>query len=154
MLRALEMLAFLGKKGENMQSFSFVNTSRVNHITISTDIAFIERKLGIKIPQSDIERILKKLGFEVTFSGEKFDVVVPSWRATKDISIKEDIAEEIGRIYGYDKIPEQPIVDAFEIVEKNQNIVLKNAVVDYFVSKEMYEAYNYSFSSLEKDQKA
>lgn len=45
MLRALEMLTFLGKNGQNKQFFSYIDASRVNNIAISTDIAFIEHKL-------------------------------------------------------------------------------------------------------------
>ena len=98
-------------------------------------MTFIEKKLGVAIPQTDIERILKKLGFDVVFSGETFRVSVPSWRATKDISIREDIAEEIGRIYGYEKVMEAPLVGDIEIAAKNTNIALKNTVVDYFASR-------------------
>ena len=82
-----------------------------------------------------MEKILSKLGFETVFSGDKLTVIVPSWRATKDISIKEDIAEEVGRIYGYDKIMEKPIQGDISIAQKNPNIVLKNAIIDYFASK-------------------
>lgn len=40
---------------------------------------------------------------------EKIQVKVPSWRASKDINIKEDIAEEVSRVYGYDKTPLAPL---------------------------------------------
>jgi len=51
------------------------------------------------------------LGFEINKTQNSLEVVVPSYRATKDISIKEDIVEEIGRIYGYINIePSAPKV--------------------------------------------
>ena len=42
-----------------------------------------------------------------------FSVTVPSWRATKDVSIKDDLVEEVGRMVGYDSItPQAPLVPA------------------------------------------
>jgi phenylalanyl-tRNA synthetase beta chain len=135
MLRALEMLTFLGKKATKQESFSYLDITRVNQISITLDAALIERKLGVTIASSEVERILRKLGFTVTMEGTRYIIQVPSWRATKDISIKEDIIEEIGRIYGYDKIPERPITGDFSIAAKNPDIILKNVVIDYFTTK-------------------
>jgi phenylalanyl-tRNA synthetase beta chain len=61
------------------------------------------RLLGVEIPRSEIEAILRRLGMQVVDTGDALGVVPPSYRF--DISIEQDLIEEIGRIYGYDRIP-------------------------------------------------
>ncbi|MDR0390811.1 MAG: phenylalanine--tRNA ligase subunit beta [Planctomycetaceae bacterium] len=80
-----------------------------------------EQLSGIKIPSEQIVNILHSLGFEAKFNADQsLFVGVPPFRSAKDISIQEDIIEEVLRIYGYDNIPpimpEQPIRPLF--VEK------------------------------------
>jgi phenylalanyl-tRNA synthetase beta chain len=59
----------------------------------------INQLLGLDLTNSNTEIILKQLGFDV--NGD--DVIIPLWR--HDIETWQDLAEEVGRIYGYDKIP-------------------------------------------------
>ena len=68
------------------------------------DITFknINDVLGANIPNEEILNVFRKLGFEYTVNGEKITVKVPSRRM--DISIKEDLIEEVSRIYGVDNI--------------------------------------------------
>ena len=68
------------------------------------DITFknINNVLGANIPNEEILNVFRKLGFEYTVNGEKITVKVPSRRM--DISIKEDLIEEVSRIYGVDNI--------------------------------------------------
>lgn len=58
--------------------------------------------LGLSISKKEIINIFERLGFKVTDSKDKLKVIVPSRRI--DISIKEDLIEEVARIYGIDKI--------------------------------------------------
>ncbi|MBQ8378232.1 MAG: phenylalanine--tRNA ligase subunit beta [Oscillospiraceae bacterium] len=69
---------------------------------LSFDKSFVDKYTGIEISNDTIVKTLISLGFGVKNEGDKFDVTVPSWRATKDVTIKADIIEEITRIYGYD----------------------------------------------------
>ena len=71
-------------------------------VELSFDKAFVDRYTGIEIDNDTILKTLTSLGFKAELDGDNFDVVVPSWRATKDVTIKADIIEEITRIYGYD----------------------------------------------------
>jgi len=71
-------------------------------VTLNFDKEFVDRYTGIKISNDTIVKTLTSLGFKVTLENNSFTVVVPSWRATKDVTIKADIIEEITRIYGYD----------------------------------------------------
>ena len=70
--------------------------------TIEFDKAYVDRVTGIDIAWDRIVKTLLDLGFTVETEGEKARVTVPSWRATKDVTIKADIIEEITRVYGYD----------------------------------------------------
>lgn len=75
---------------------------------------FINERLGVEIPRKTAVDILERLGFEVKIKKNQARVTVPTWRASKDISIPEDIVEEVARVYGYANIPgtmpEFPIV--------------------------------------------
>ena len=75
---------------------------KYDEVTIEFDKAYVNRYTGIEIANDTIVNTLKSLGFGVENEGDNFKVKVPSYRATKDISIKADIIEEITRIYGYD----------------------------------------------------
>jgi phenylalanyl-tRNA synthetase beta chain len=72
---------------------------------ITFDKPYIDRYTGINIPAETIVKTLTSLGFGVKQAGDTFTVTVPSWRATKDVSIKADLVEEVTRIYGYDNFP-------------------------------------------------
>ncbi len=69
-------------------------------------------KTGLVLDNNKIIEILTKLGFCVTEeSSGLLNIIIPSWRS--DISIKEDIVEEIIRIYGYDKIESTPLPNSY-----------------------------------------
>lgn len=111
-------------------------------INISFDKSFVDRYTGIDISSDTIEKTLNSLGFGVKRDNDNFDVVVPSWRATKDVTIKADIIEEITRIYGYDnfdihttKAPLYPVRDA---VEKSVEDRVKDILVKRFSLHELH----------------
>ncbi len=68
--------------------------------------------LGKNIDDEEIAATLQRLGFAVERAGTPWKVFVPSARATKDIAIEEDLVEEIGRMHGYGRIQERPLVGA------------------------------------------
>ena len=78
------------------------DTTNVKPKTIEITFENITDVLGMKIPNEDILEVFRKLGFTYEVKGEKVYVTVPTRRL--DISIKEDLIEEVGRIYGLDNI--------------------------------------------------
>ncbi len=78
------------------------DTTNVIPKTIEITFENITDVLGMKIPNEDILEVFRKLGFTYDVKGERVYVTVPTRRL--DISIKEDLIEEVGRIYGLDNI--------------------------------------------------
>jgi len=75
---------------------------------------FLDRRLGEVIPQAEIEDILVRLGYEVSFDGEKYHCIAPTWRSTGDVSIHDDILGDIARLIGYEYFKKQPLPVKFE----------------------------------------
>ncbi len=95
-------------------------------IVIKTSKKFICDYIGINFTVKEIEDVLKRLEFKVnTLLDESFEIEVPTFRATKDVSIAADIVEEISRIYGYDNIVAKPIKGIFEPVAQKIDHVLE-----------------------------
>ncbi len=98
-----------------------------------------KKLLGIQIPKTRMIRILDSLGFKIKDS----IIISPSWRS--DVSIPEDLVEEISRIYGYEKIKSTLPAEEFSpsCVSKSSNIEdLTRAVLK---GGGYFEVYNYSF---------
>lgn len=122
------------------------------YIEVSTD--FINKRLGIEITNEYIEETLAGLGFEVEKKENNFyRLKVPTYRATKDIEIPEDIVEEIGRIYGYDNIP--PVAPKLEVkpVQENPLHILRRTIRETLSGSGLKEVYNYSFVGTDQIKK-
>jgi phenylalanyl-tRNA synthetase beta chain len=113
-------------------------------------LEWLERKLGRTIEPAQVRRILESLAFGVTENEPGvFLVTVPSWRATKDVAVKDDLVEEVGRMVGYDSIaPVAPLVPA-AVPPGNPTRRFQHEVRNLFVDNGFTEVYNYSFLSEE-----
>lgn len=79
--------------------------------TIQMSAMGLDKAIGMNIPRDRIEKILNDLEFTCSFDGDDMTVTVPQHRSKRDISIPEDIVEEVARIYGYDNIePAMPTI--------------------------------------------
>jgi phenylalanyl-tRNA synthetase beta chain len=72
-----------------------------SHVTVTSD--FINARLGLKLSAGQMASLLENVEFSLVVSGEKLQVKPPFWRT--DIEIAEDVVEEVGRLYGYDRLP-------------------------------------------------
>lgn len=73
------------------------------HSIVSVKTEWINNFIGFNVSDREMISILNSLGFQTSSKNGHLKVNVPSWR--QDVSMKADIAEEIARVYGYDKIP-------------------------------------------------
>lgn len=104
-------------------------------IKIEITKEYINSRIGIELSLNKIKEILSSLEFEIEENGETLVVKVPSFRATKDISIKADLVEEIARIYGYDNIQPQTKTQPLRIVEIENEKRTENTIKDLLAIK-------------------
>lgn len=117
-------------------SFTDVYLKHYPKITIDIDKEYINKKIGVEFSIEKIVDILKSLEYEVEVEGENIKIGVPTFRATKDVSQKADIIEEIARIYGYDNIvPQTNLWKVTPVLEEEQR------VIDYEIKKLLAEKY-------------
>jgi phenylalanyl-tRNA synthetase beta chain len=111
-------------------------------------LGWLNRKLGQDVPAEEVRGILQALEFGVSDAGEGvLSVTVPSWRATKDISIKDDLVEEVGRMIGYISItPVSPLLPSV-VPPKNEERLCLHGLRRLVADQGFHEVYNYSFLS-------
>ncbi|QDU67358.1 phenylalanine--tRNA ligase subunit beta [Engelhardtia mirabilis] len=104
--------------------------------------------LGVDMRDEQIAAHLGALGFGVAIDGGVLTVDVPTWRATKDVTIAEDLIEEVGRTVGYDAIPGAKLVAEVAPPPRDHRRELVRALQDRLSgSARFHEALGYSFQS-------
>ena len=109
----------------------------------------VRTALGAELPDDAIEDILTRLRFQVERAGDDaLDVGVPSARATKDITLEQDLVEEVGRIHRYGNIPEQKMRADVEPPLVDDRRLLVRRIQDRLAGvARFHEALSYSFVS-------
>jgi phenylalanyl-tRNA synthetase beta chain len=111
---------------------------------------WLDRKLGRAVPEEEVRRILESLEFRVEeIAPRVFSVFVPSWRATKDVAIKDDLVEEIGRMIGYGSIPPVAPLTPARVPPANPEREFHHRVRQMAAAQGFTEVHNYSFISEE-----
>ncbi|MBI3681954.1 MAG: phenylalanine--tRNA ligase subunit beta [Acidobacteria bacterium] len=146
--RALELLEIVSPGIRLVGGLADVAAPPQPSHAIELPLDWLIRKLGRPIDAAEVLRILESLEFGVcSRQPGLFSVSVPSWRATKDISIKDDLVEEVGRMVGYDTItPLAPVVPAAPPPD-NPRRRFHHAVRRITAAQGYDEVYNYSFVS-------
>ena len=111
--------------------------------TLTLDPEKVRSLLGVDISKKEIETILKKLDFEIKKEEDILKVLVPTKR--RDVSLEEDLIEEVGRIYGYENIKSTPPKAKVTTPIKNLQIFWEDKVRDLFEKAGFVESYNYTF---------
>jgi len=112
---------------------------------ISIDIPFIHKKIGVPMDKKQIISILTDLQFEVKTKQDNLEITIPTFRYF-DMYEKEDIIEEIARIYGYHNIPGQlpPLAYIQQPKDIEQIFNYQNVIKTYLKHQTWYETMNYS----------
>jgi phenylalanyl-tRNA synthetase beta chain len=118
---------------------------------IELSLDWLNRKLGTDIPAAKVRKILESLEFRVEETAPRIFVVTPpTWRATKDVTIKDDLVEEVGRMIGYGSItPVAPLAPA-RVPPANPEREFQHHVREMAAAQGFTEVYNYSFLTEEQ----
>ena len=140
LMRACELVEMLGC-GEVVDGIIDINNAEVKENRIPFDAEKINAFLGCDIKKDDMVKTLSSLGF--TFDGD--DVISPSFRA--DVEGFADVAEEVVRIFGYDKIPSTLMRSETTAAVKTRSQLAEDKVKDILTACGMYEIITYSFTN-------
>ncbi len=131
-----------GEPGEIVEVASNEHLPQASQVTLRAQR--LNAVLGMAIDAARVEDILTRLGLAIVDqTGDSWTVKVPSYRP--DITIEEDLIEEVGRIYGYNNLPVTEPVGSLAMRPKEEAVRPLSAVQGYFVSRGYQEAITYSF---------
>ncbi|MCL2755757.1 MAG: phenylalanine--tRNA ligase subunit beta [Firmicutes bacterium] len=140
--RAIRLLTQYDKKAQVASNFNWQVTQPTTGKQITLSKATLERYAGISFDYKIVKKNLASLGFSPVITKTDIVVTVPSWRATKDITLPVDIIEEIVRIHGYDKILPTPPTVAINPIQtslvKKREDAIKNLLVDKYALNEVH----------------
>jgi len=105
--------------------------------------AKLDRILGHQIAKTEVSDILSRLGLKVTETADGWQVLVPGYRF--DISIAEDLIEEVARVYGYNNIPNVAPLAALKMRSFKEAALSVDTMRQLLVDRGYQEAITYSF---------
>lgn len=141
MVRVVEILEHIagGELGGIVDDYK----NKVKPWSVKLDLAYLNSLLGIEVPATACKKILEALDISTKISGKTLIAEIPTYRI--DLQTQENLIEEIGRIYGYEKIePIAPKVSLMAATVNDQRI-FERAAKNILVGQGFSELYNYSF---------
>lgn len=103
----------------------------------------IKRVLGIDIPKEEELDILQRLDMTIFSQGDAWEVRVPTHRF--DITLEEDLIEEVARVYGYNKIPVKRPQGTLFAYQRSEQQLLEHDFADALIARNYHEVISYSF---------
>lgn len=155
---AIKRLMYLLKKeNPNLEIASKLTDIYPNELTeqvIKLNKKTLNIYMGKELPENEIKEILEKLGFIVEINKDFYNVTVPTFRATKDIKIEQDLIEEIARMYGLENFSPKPLKLDLTVVEHenvyNQEYEVKELLATKFDMNEVNSYIWYDSEMLKK----
>lgn len=140
--RAIEMYQELGGRLTAITLYGDFSDKK-EPITLSR--AKLDSLIGLKISAEQVEDILEKLNFQIEKIEENWQITPPYYRL--DVTIQEDVIEEIARLYGYEKIPVKSLEGVFPAKIDQTNFELTNKIKQTLKDLGLTEIQTYSFYS-------
>ncbi len=121
---------------------------KLERAQIDVSLTWLEKRLGKSLTNEEIQGKLEKLGFVVQIDGDNMHVTAPTWRSTGDISIKDDVMEEVARMYGYDNFDATEFTTSFTGAINQKDKSLVRNIKEYLAFRcGMQEVYTYPWMS-------
>jgi phenylalanyl-tRNA synthetase beta chain len=128
--------------GAVVRTYHDVYPSPVTERTVSLPVSRIAWLLGMEIPRDQVLDVLTRLGFSPHIDdSDTLTVTVPTWRS--DVTIPEDVIEEVARMVGYDALPATLIAGETPRVERDPGFLLERTVRDTLIGAGAFEGRTY-----------
>ncbi|MBH0163381.1 phenylalanine--tRNA ligase subunit beta [Fictibacillus sp. 7GRE50] len=143
-MRAASLMADLAG-GQVAEGIVEAGKREVNSYSVKMDVSRMNNLLGTEITSEQTASIFNRLGFAYKESDGKFEVNVPSRRP--DITIEADLIEEVGRIYGYDRIPTTYLLSEARPGGLTKNQAQRRNIRTYLEGAGLYQAVTYALTT-------
>ncbi|WP_316570913.1 phenylalanine--tRNA ligase subunit beta [Neobacillus sp. YIM B06451] len=134
--------------GEVLEGTVIADALSVEPAVVSITMEKLNSVLGMQLSIDEVTDILARLKFDVSVEGETVTVIVPTRRG--DITIEEDLIEEVARLYGYDNIPKTLPAGEQSAGKLTPYQAKRRVVRRYLEGAGLYQAVTYSLTSEEK----
>ncbi len=125
-------------------AFNDVYPVKTKNEKINVSEKFLDTRLGKKIDRETITRVLTRLGYEVNYKNGIYTVVVPTYRSTGDVSLKDDVMGDIARLLSFESFEAQPLTISFDHAVLQNKVLLETRIKEYLSNRcGFYEIFTY-----------
>ncbi len=125
-------------------AFNDVYPVKTKNEKIDVSEEFLDTRLGKKIDKETITRVLTRLGYEVNYKNGVYSVIVPTYRSTGDVSLKDDVMGDIARLLSFESFEAQPLTISFDHAVLQNKVLLETRIKEYLSSRcGFYEIFTY-----------
>ncbi len=142
MVRIIDILEHIADG--NVEGIVDIYPKKISSWTVKLDLEYANQLLGEKVPEKEILNILSLLGIKVQ-KKKLLECQIPTYRL--DLRTQEDLIEDIGRVWGYEKIAPRPMVAEVLPAKLNEQVFFERKMQDVLTGLGFDEMYNYSFYS-------
>lgn len=137
------VLSICGTDATSVGPVSDIESDLPERRVVKFRAARCRKLVGVDIPTDFMEEAFKRLGFEYTRDGDLFTVTSPTYRF--DIEIEEDLVEEVARLWGYDKLPENPPLERAVMLPSREDRRTQHDLRLKLAGRGYQELVNFSF---------
>lgn len=112
-------------------AFNDVYPIKTQREVIDVSEEFLNVRLGKVLPRETIERVLKGLGYDVEYKDKVYHVIVPVWRSTGDVYLKDDVMGDIARLLSFESFEAKPLTVKFEHAVLQNKVLLEQRLKQY-----------------------
>ena len=112
-------------------AFNDVYPVKTENEKIDVSEKFLNERLGKVLPRETITNILTHLGYEVEYKDGIYHTIVPTWRSTGDVSLKDDVMGDIARLLSFESFEKQPLTIKFDKAVRQNNVILERRIKEY-----------------------
>jgi len=137
------IMEIAGDKGTKIGKVIDAYQTIAPQVTLGVSAEEVEKVLGLKISVEEIEQIFKR--FDFTYKKDKEQIIIDVPMERLDLRIKEDLIEEIGRVHGYDKLKDKPIISKIK-GQINKSFYYASKIKKILAEQGFSEVYGYAFA--------